>query len=85
MLLQPPGLPRQDSESLKRVQERWRPLPRDRTHAGSGEGWVESDQLPWPQERRREMGKGLGGVRHLGGKWGAQCRRAGRGDGWSMS
>ena len=78
MLLQPPGLPRQDSESLKRVQERWRPLPRDRTHAGSGEGWVESDQLRWPQERWREMGKGLGGVCHLGGNWGSQCRREGR-------
>ena len=42
MLLQPPGLRRQDSESLKPVQERWRPLPRDQTHGGSGEGWVES-------------------------------------------
>ncbi|KAI4539172.1 hypothetical protein MG293_010564 [Ovis ammon polii] len=55
MLLQPPGLPRQDSESLKLVQERWRPLRRDRTHERSGEGWVESDQLRWPQERWREM------------------------------
>ena len=36
----PPGSPFRNSESLKRVQERWRPLPRDRTHAVQGKaGW----------------------------------------------
>ena len=36
----PPGFPVRNSESPKRVQERWRPLPRDRTHAVQGKaGW----------------------------------------------
>ena len=54
---------------------------------GSGEGWVESDQLPWAGRGGRgrgEMGKGLGGVRRLGGVWGPPCRRWGQGDGWSL-
>ena len=35
---------------------------------------MESDQLPWAGRGgggQEEMGKGLGGVHHLGGVWGA--------------
>ena len=49
--------------------------PKGRNPRGSGEGWVESDQLRWAGRLGRqgagEMGKGLGGVHHLGGVWGA--------------
>ena len=47
---------------------------------GSGESWEESDQLLWPQERWREMGKGVGGVRHLGGECGGCCAGGGGGE-----
>ena len=48
---------------------------------GSGEGWVESDQLGGQgrQGAGREMGKGLGGVRHLGGVWGGAVQEVGEG------
>lgn len=57
MLPQPSGPPPSGFGVTEAVQERWRPLPRDQTHGGSGEGWVESDQLRWRQERRREMAR----------------------------
>lgn len=73
MLLQPPGLPLPEFGVTEAGAGKVAAASEGPNPRGSGEGWVESDQLRWPQERWREMGKGLGGVRHLGGKWGASA------------
>lgn len=73
MLLQPPGFPRPEFRVTEAGAGKVAAASEGPNPRGSGEDWVESDQLRWPQERWREMGKGLGGVRHLGGKWGASA------------
>ena len=70
MLLQRPLLPRPEFGVTEAGVGKVATASKGPNPRGSGEGWVESDQLHWPQERWREMGKGLGGVRHLGRKWG---------------
>ena len=68
MLLQRPLLPRPEFGVTEAGVGKVATASKGPNPRGSGEGWVESDQLHWPQERWREMGKGLGGVRHLGGE-----------------
>ena len=82
MLLQPPGFPRPEFRVTEAGAGKLAAASEGPNPRGSGEGWVESDQLRWPQERWREMGKGLGGVRHLGGEEGGRAVQEGRSGIW---